>query len=145
MTAPDATGPAADYALLARAARGDLEALRQLAMFGISLARANDDPFALMEGLVFARLAAAVGDHTDAQFLLMALGSVSDLAHACPNQEQWADDTDAEMLIVAARLADVGAEHADRVLLGMSTATSARAALIARELVDAMPLMGGNA
>lgn len=143
MTAPGEVEASADYALLPRAARGDVEALRQLAVSGITLFRTHDDPFALMEGLTFARLAAAIGDESDAGLLFNALGCVSDFAHEHPDQAFWADNADAEMLAIASRLADAGAKDAEQVLLGLSTATSPRAALLARELADAMPLMGG--
>lgn len=145
MTGPDEIEASADYALLPRAARGDVDALRQLAVSGITLFRTNDDPFALMEGLTFARLAAAIGDESDAGLLFNALGCVSDFAHEHPNQAASADNADAEMLAIASRLADAGVPEAEKMLLGLSAATSPRAALLARELADAMPLMGGVA
>lgn len=134
---------ASDYALLPRAARGDVDALRELAVTGITLFRVNDDAFALMEGLTFARLAAAIGDEGEAGLLMAALACVSDYAHEHPEHEEWADSADAELLSIASRLADAGAPQADQMLLGLSASTSARAAVLARELAPAVPLMGG--
>jgi hypothetical protein len=145
MTAPEDIEASADYALLPRAARGDVAALRQLAISGINLFQSNNDGFALMEGLAFARLAASIGGEGEAGLLMAALGCVSDFAHEQRDQTEWADNADAELLVIASRLADAGAKGADKMLLGLSAATSPRAAFLAQELADAMPLLGGTA
>lgn len=142
-TAPDAQP--ADYALLALAGRGDLDALRQLAQHGIGLFHSDRDVFALMEGLTFARLAAAIGGEGDAGLLLGALACLSDYTRGVPDWAEWSDNVGGEMLAIASRLADAGAEQADEMLIGISERTSARAVAVAHEVVDVMPLMGGDA
>lgn len=93
------------------AAQGNLEAMRQLADHAVALVRQGlaDPSRTLIEGLVFARMAATIGDVGDkgrAMGMLALLGSISD-------SEDVQNDTLAESMAMAFVLADAGTEWAE--------------------------------
>jgi len=98
------------YAHLKAAASGDLEALRALADHSIELTRhACADPVrALQEGLIFARMAAAVGTICDKGRVLGMLA----LCGECANDYATQMDCLAEGIAMASIMADHGEELA---------------------------------
>ncbi len=95
------------YPILRKAAHGDLEALRTLAALG----KQQGDPLALIEGLVFARLAYARSGETFDAGLQMELMGLAGTAYA---DEDARFTWHAEMIALVSRLADEHEPVADQ-------------------------------
>lgn len=99
------------FALNERAARGDVEAQRQLAKLALAYYLDEPCPFVILEAITYARLAATHGDPKDAGFLLSLFGIASDaLREVDPSMRQ---SINAEAIAFAAVLAERGVEHAE--------------------------------
>lgn len=103
------------FALLPAAAAGDIEAQRALADGACGLVALCDqsmDPLPILsDGLVFARLAAAQGDHADNGRLVTMLGMACDL---CGDERRI--EYAGEAIAVAERMAEAGSEHASELV-----------------------------
>lgn len=117
---PDAPGYAVNpYALLSAAASGDAEALRSLAREAARLWLEEGYDLAIVEGLVFARLAyARTGEDADGSLLLTLLAHASE---AETNAEMKAD-LEGEMIAVLSGMADAGIANADAALVKLADA-----------------------
>ena len=103
------------FALLKAAAGGSLDAQR--ALVDASFAQAMDgDLQAALDGLCFARLAAAHGDVRDAGRLLMLLSIASDMLDE-PRDSELRASVRGEAIALVARLADQGNADAEAELL----------------------------
>lgn len=105
------------FALLKSAASGDLDALRAQVDHSLAdLARQPDPTIALIEGLIFARLAASIGTIRDkgrVLSMLALLGSVAD-------DENIRSAASAEAIATASILADQGGDSGERVAQGVN-------------------------
>ena len=135
--------PISAHCLLGRAAKGDVDALRQLALSGYQIFKAEVDSTALIEALVFARLAAAVGDVDDIMRLVTMLSDAWEGAQADPEQFDWGESLAAELLALSSRLADAGVACADDLMVKVSGRTGPLAAASAKSIVNLIPLMSG--
>lgn len=102
------------YPMLAKAARGDVEAMRSLAEAACKQGVSDLDLIAFVEALVFSRLAyAATQDPGDAATTIAILSLASEF---CPHERQMLFNWGAETVALASRLADQGDEFAEQHL-----------------------------
>lgn len=121
------------------AAQGDLEAQRSFVADALRLGVGDGDFSSVMEGLVFARLAAAQGGEDDVVSLLILMGTACEMLEG---EDNWSDFTDAlngEALAIVSLLAERGVDWADRVLPAMAEYSTSRAAELAKIVRSMMP------
>lgn len=112
------------FAHLKAAATGDIEAQRSLARAGQDMAVLDGDTQALLDGLCFARLAAAHGYEADAKMLAGMLAYAAIMLER-EGQTDLHDVVHAEFIAVVSALADAGVASAENDLPGI-VAESAR-------------------
>ena len=121
------------------AAQGDLEAQRAFVADSLRLGVGEGDFSCVIEGLIFARLAAAQGGEDDVANLLILMGTACEMLEG---DEDWSDYTDAlngEALAIVSLLAERGVDWADRVLPAMAEYSTSRAAELAKIVRSMMP------
>jgi hypothetical protein len=126
------------FAFLRGAASGDLGSMRSLVSLGMAQTADEPDILTLTETLVFARMAAVVGDLNDTATLLSVLGVTIMLLEG---QEQWSeyrDQLQGEGIAIASQLADAGVEIADQFLPCMVEDAGPQAAAIAKDFAVRM-------
>jgi len=131
-------GAANGFAHLRGAATGDVAAMRSLVALGMTQAAEGPDIITLVETLVFARMAAVVGDLNDTATLLSVLGVTIMLLEG---QEQWSeyrDQLQGEGIAITSQLADAGVEIADQFLPCMVDDAGPQAAAIAKDFAVRM-------
>jgi len=126
------------YHHLRAAASGDLEALRALVEMAGQIVVETRDLVAAVEGLTFARMAAARGDIGDEGQLLGLLALAEALVADAPEWSEYRDQLCGEALAVVSRLADAGWDDADLALPSLTKESSARAVEFAREIRERM-------
>lgn len=130
----DIQPPINPYAFLADAASGDLDALRALALRGEAKSLSGEGYDAIMEGLVFARLAAAHGSPSDINTLIRMIAVGSRICGDNPAFKSRLDALHAELIALVAALADAGVEDADQVLAELVEGFSAQAGALAKNV-----------
>lgn len=132
------------YPKLAKAAKGDLDAQRYLANQAVDMAFLHDeggefinDPVqCLIEGLVFARLAAAHGHVADQGLVISMLGLLSQFG-----DEEDTKEIVAEAIARAENVAEMGGEESavvDQWLLAVADASVPGTVELAKEMRKAM-------
>lgn len=126
--------PLNPYAELKAAANGDLPTLHKLARAGIAMSVEGGDEWAVIEGLVFARLAyARSGGDAEAGLLISCLAVAAELAGRTGDEDAqvtW----QGENLAFVSRLADQGVAIAERMLPSMMDNSLPASAVWAKEL-----------
>lgn len=121
------------------AAQGSLAAQRSFVADAVRLGIGEGDFSSVMEGLVFARLAAAQGNEEDIANLLILMGTACEMLEG---EEHWSDYTDAlngEALAIVSLLAERGVDWADQALPAMTQYSTSRAAQLAKVIRGFMP------
>lgn len=100
------------------AARGDLSAQRRLAMYALAMVGGEEchPVFTIIEGLVFARLAAAQGTQEDRWRLITMLAVAHHLHGRASDQAEAAEVVAGEVIARLEMLADEGHERAAELL-----------------------------
>jgi hypothetical protein len=124
------------YPFLAKAAAGDVEALRTLAGAACKQGVECDDLIAFVEALVFSRLAyAATRDPEDAGTTLAILSLASEF---CPNEKEMLFSWSAETVALASRLADQGDAFAEQHLCAIVAKCGAEATEAGKDILKMM-------
>lgn len=126
----DAPNP---FPLLRDAAMGSVEAQRALAEMSLAMAKDQDDEglmLCLLEGLVFARLAAAHGDPADEGRVISMLALCGEICAASqsPGQDVFMGEATARI----SRLADQGVEIAENNIIAQIEASTPGAVRLAK-------------
>ena len=127
------------FARVVPAARGDIAAQRSFVADAITLGVGEGDFASVVEGIVFARLAAAHGAEEDIGNLLMLIGAACKMLEG---EEMWGDYMDAlhgEALALVSLLAERGIDWADQFLPAFMDASTPRAAQLAKIIRGMMP------
>lgn len=128
------------FARLQPAATGCIEAQRNFVTDAIRAAGDEGDLAAAIEGLVFARLAAAQGGEADIASLFALLALTGDLLEGDEQWSEYRDSLNAEAIALVNQLADRGVELAEQMLPQLVDTSSPRAIEMAhaiRNLISA--------
>ncbi len=124
------------YPELAKAASGDVDALRTLAGAAWKLGVEERDLIAFVEALVFSRLAyAASRDPEDAKATLAILSLASEF---CPEEREMLFNWSAETVALTSRLADQGDAFAEQNLTAIVSACGVEATRVGKDMLKMM-------
>lgn len=128
------------YRELAKAAAGDVEAMRTLAGAASKQGAEDCDLIAFVEALVFSRLAyAATRNPEDAGLTLAILALASEF---CPDEKEMRFSWSAETVALASRLADLGNSYAEQHLSAIVAECGADATRAGKDILKMMEGVG---
>lgn len=126
------------FAFLRGAASGDLASMRALSDMGARQLAVCGDLQAGIEALVFARMAATIGNDGDSGTLLILLALMNTELEGQDLWPAYREQLQGEAIAVASRLADAGNDLADKVLPAMVADADANVTDIAKDIAARM-------
>ncbi len=124
------------YPLLAKAAAGDVDAMRTLSGAACRQGVEESDLIAFVEALVFARLAYAATRNPDDAGMTLAILSLA--SEFCPDEREMLFSWSAETVALASRLADQGDAFAEQHLSAIVAKCGAEATLAGKDILKMM-------